>query len=331
MKLVSYKTEDIEHLGVFFNGHIYNLNSLNHVIPDNMQQFLEGGDALMDAALRVFSELSNQKITAKEELFFEILAPVPHPTSLRDAYAFRQHVSTARLNRNAEMIAEFDQFPVFYFSNHNAIYGSGVVPCMPDHFDKLDFELEIAVVLNKKGRNIKAAQADEYIAGYMIMNDLSARTLQLEEMKLNLGPAKGKDFATVLGPWLVTKDELVPYQVFTKEGHTGDSYKLEMKCFVNGIEVSKGNFEDMNWTFAEIIERVSYGCDVLPGDVIGSGTVGTGCFLELNGTGLRNNPNYEAQWLKPNDIIEMEITGLGRLSTTVVAEKSDFSILALKK
>jgi fumarylacetoacetate (FAA) hydrolase len=104
-----------------------------------------------------------------------------------------------------------------------------------------------------------------------------------------------------------------------------------MKCFVNGKEVSKGNFEDMNWTFAEIIERVSYGCDVLPGDVIGSGTVGTGCFLELNGTGLRNNPNYETQWLKPNDIIEMEITGLGRLSTTVVAESSDFSILALKK
>jgi fumarylacetoacetate (FAA) hydrolase len=331
MKLVSYKTEDQEHLGVFYNGHIYNLNSLNHVIPDNMHHFLEGGDALMEAALRAYKGLQENKDSAKEELFFEILAPVPHPSSCRDAYAFRQHVETARLNRNAEMIPEFDQFPVFYFTNHNAIYGPGVVPCMPDHFDKLDFELEIAVVLNKKGRNIKAADADEYIAGYMIMNDLSARTLQLEEMKLNLGPAKGKDFATVLGPWLVTKDELQKYRIITKEGQTGDSYNLEMKCFVNGLEVSKGNFGDMNWTFAEIIERISYGCDVLPGDVIGSGTVGTGCFLELNGTGLRNDSNFKPQWLKPNDIIEMEVTGLGLLSTTVIEEKSVFSILALKK
>ena len=331
MKLVSYKTEDIEHLGVFVNGHIYNLNSCNKLIPDNMNEFLLGGEPLMERAKQINKDIISGALMPKQEVFYQILAPVPHPTSCRDGYAFRQHVATARLNRNAEMIPEFDQFPVFYFTNHNSIYGTGVVPCMPDHFDKLDFELEIAVVLNKKGRNIKAADADEYIAGYMIMNDLSARTLQLEEMRLNLGPAKGKDFATVLGPWLVTKDELEQYRVFTKEGHTGDSYNLEMKCFVNGQEVSKGNLEDMNWTFAEIIERVSYGCDVLPGDVIGSGTVGTGCFLELNGTGLRNNPNYTPQWLKPNDIIEMEVTGLGRLSTTVVAEKSDFSILALKK
>ena len=202
---------------------------------------------------------------------------------------------------------------------------------MPDHFDKLDFELEVAVVLNKKGRNIKAADADSYIAGYMIMNDMSARTLQMEEMLLNLGPAKGKDFSTVIGPWLVTPDELEPYKIAPKAGHTGNNYKLTMKCHVNGKEVSNGNMGDMDWTFAEIIERCAYGCDVLPGDVIGSGTVGTGCFLELNGTGLLNDPKYQPQWLQPNDLVEMEVTGLGVLSNVIKKADSDFSILALKK
>jgi fumarylacetoacetate (FAA) hydrolase len=106
---------------------------------------------------------------------------------------------------------------------------------------------------------------------------------------------------------------------------------LEMRCWVNGVKVSHGNMAEMDWTFAEIIERCSYGADILPGDVIGSGTVGTGCFLELNGTGLFHDPNYTPQWLKEGDVVEMEITGLGRLKNTIVAEKSDFSILALKK
>ena len=331
MKLVSYKTEDREHLGVFINGHIYNLNSCDKLIPDNMNGFLWGGDELMERAQRINEKISSGKMQAKQELFFEMLAPVPHPTSCRDAYAFRQHVETARRNRNAEMIPEFDQYPVFYFTNHNAIQGAGEIECMPDHFQKLDFELEAAVVLNKKGRNIKAADADSFIAGYMIMNDMSARTLQAEEMKLNLGPAKGKDFSTVIGPWLVTPDELEPYKVAPKEGHTGNSYNLQMKCSVNGKEVSSGNMADMEWTFAEIIERCAYGCDVLPGDVIGSGTVGTGCFLELNGTGLLNDPNYKGQWLQPNDLVEMEITGLGMLGNIIKKAKSDFSILGLKR
>ena len=331
MKLVSYKTEDREHLGVFFNGHIYNLNSLNHVIPDNMNEFLWGGDALMEAAHRVHQDLKSGSVKAKEEVFFELLAPVPLPTSCRDGYAFRQHVAAARRNRKVDMIPEFDEYPIFYFTNHNAVQGPGEIRCMPDHFDKLDFELEVAVVLNKKGRNFTAQEADSFIAGYLIMNDMSARTLQMEEMKLNLGPAKGKDFSTVIGPWLVTPDELEPYKVPAKEGHIGNNYNLDMKCWVNGKEVSTGNTSSMDWTFAEIIERCAYGCDVLPGDVIGSGTVGTGCFLELNGTGLLNNPNYQSQWLQAGDVVEMEITGLGRLSNTIIKENTDFSILKLKK
>jgi fumarylacetoacetate (FAA) hydrolase len=331
MKLVSYKTEDREHLGIFVNGHIYNLHSCDKLIPDNMNAFLAEGDELMEHAQRVHQAISSGTLEAREELFFELIAPVPHPTSCRDAYAFRQHVETSRRNRKVPMIPEFDQYPVFYFTNHNAIQGPGEIACMPDHFDKLDFELEVAIVINKKGRNIKAIDADSYIAGYMIMNDMSARTLQMEEMLLNLGPAKGKDFSTVIGPWLVTPDELEPYKTDAKPGHTGNAYNLQMKCHVNGTKVSEGNFADMDWTFAEIIERCSYGCDLLPGDVIGSGTVGTGCFLELNGTGLVNDPDYPLQWLQPGDLIEMDVTGLGMLGNVITKVESEWSILGLKK
>jgi fumarylacetoacetate (FAA) hydrolase len=261
----------------------------------------------------------------------QVLAPVPYPPSCRDGYAFRQHVAAARRNRKVPMIPEFDQYPIFYFTNHHSIQGPGDVRCMPDHFSRLDFELEVAIVISRPGRNIRAAEADDYIAGLMIMNDMSARTLQMEEMLLNLGPAKGKDFSTVTGPWLVTMDELEAFEVPCKEGHTGKSWNLRMQCRVNGVTVSDGNLADMDWTFAEIIERASYGVDLLPGDVIGSGTVGTGCFLELNGTGKLNNPDYTEQWLQENDVVELEVGGLGILSNTIVREDSDFSILGGKK
>ena len=150
-------------------------------------------------------------------------------------------------------------------------------------------------------------------------------------MLLNLGPAKGKDFSTVIGPWLVTPDELEKYKIAPKENHTGNNYNLKMSCIVNGVEVSSGNMGDMDWTFAEIIERCAYGVDIFPGDVIGSGTVGTGCFLELNGTGKLNYPNYAVQWLQEGDVVEMTVDGLGCLSNSIRKVDSDFSILDLKK
>jgi fumarylacetoacetate (FAA) hydrolase len=202
---------------------------------------------------------------------------------------------------------------------------------MPDHLNKLDFELEVAIVICRHGRNIPAEEADGYIGGLMIMNDISARTLQMEEMLLNLGPAKGKDFSTVIGPWLVTLDELQQFEIPAKENHTGKAWNLPMKCWVNGVQVSEGNVGTMDWTFAEIIERASYGVNLYGGDVIGSGTVGTGCFLELNGTGKLSDPNYVEQWLLPGDVVEMEIEGLGRLSNTIVEEDTEWSILKLKK
>jgi fumarylacetoacetate (FAA) hydrolase len=165
----------------------------------------------------------------------------------------------------------------------------------------------------------------------MIMNDMSARVLQMEEMKLNLGPAKGKDFATAIGPMLVTVDELEEYKISAKPNHTGNNFNLGMKCWVNEKLVSEGNMGDMDWTFAEIIERASYGVDLYPGDIIGSGTVGTGCFLELNGTAKLKDPNFPEQWLIAGDVVEMEIDGLGKLTNTIVADESDWSILKRKK
>ena len=334
MKLVTYLKDGHDHLGIVVDGSIYALDSLHNDIPNTMAMFLNFWDELLPMARAVEQKIKDglvRNIMAESLADAEIFAPVPTPTSCRDAYAFRQHVAAARRNRKVDMIPEYDQYPIFYFTNHNSIQGPGDIVCMPDHFKKLDFELEAAIVICKPGRNIKAADADEYIGGLMIMNDMSARTLQMEEMLLNLGPAKGKDFATVIGPMLVTLDELEQYEVPCKENHTGKAWNLGMKCWVNGIQVSEGNLSDMDWTFAEIIERCSYGVNLMPGDVIGSGTVGTGCFLELNGTGKLNNPEYEEQWLQEGDVVEMEIDGLGKLSNTIVKDESDFSILALKK
>ncbi len=333
MKLVTYSKQGKEQLAFLVNGNLYDTNAANAALPATIMPLLQNWEALIDTARKTEDDIKNGKLNIEGIPYTGavIMAPVPNPTSCRDGYAFRQHVAAARRNRKVDMIAEFDQYPIFYFTNHNAIQGPGEIPCMPDHFQKLDFELEASVVLCKKGRNIKAEEADNYIAGYMIMNDMSARTLQMEEMLLNLGPAKGKDFSTVIGPMLVTPDELEAYKIPAKPGHVGANYNLGMKCWVNGVQVSQGNMGDMDWTFAEIIERCAYGADILPGDVIGSGTVGTGCFLELNGTGLLNDPNYKVQWLQPGDVVEMEIDGLGHLSNTIVAEKTDWSILKLKK
>ncbi len=334
MKLVTYLKDEQYQLAILVNDKLYDTDTLHPDLPVSMAMFLNYWDDVLPLAKACEQRIKADMVRNAYAVSYtnaHILAPVPHPTSCRDGYAFRQHVAAARRNRKVDMIAEFDQYPIFYFTNHNSIQGPGQIICMPDHFKKLDFELEAAIVINKPGRNITAAEADDYIGGLMIMNDMSARTLQMEEMLLNLGPAKGKDFSTVIGPMLVTLDELEQYEVPCKKNHTGKAWNLKMKCRVNGVQVSEGNVADMDWTFAEIIERCSYGVHVMPGDVIGSGTVGTGCFLELNGTGKLNEPDYKEQWLQEGDVVEMEIEGLGKLSNTIVKDESDFSILALKK
>jgi len=235
----------------------------------------------------------------------EIIAPLPCPNSFRDAYAFRQHVEAGRKNRGLEMIPEYDEFPVFYFSNHNSITGPGLVNVYEKHLEGLDFELEIAIVIGKEGINIKSSDANEYIFGYTIMNDWSARGLQMKEMKLNLGPAKGKDFATSIGPYITTVDGLESCKI------NNNKYDVPLSAHVNGIEVSKDNLKNMTWSFSDIIERTSYGTTLYPGDIIGSGTCGTGCFLEINGT------SDKKQWLKDGDVVEINAGILGKLSNKI--------------
>ena len=325
MKLLTYKTNNLEayQIGVLQNQLIYNLNnyfgdiSLVELIQiDNYQE-------------KIASFISNNDCLKHDFNDITILPTIPKPTSFRDAYAFREHVATARKNRGAEMIAEFDQFPVFYFSNHNAMVGDGQeIELMPDHFHRLDYELEFAILIGKGGKNILSKEAEKHIAGFCILNDLSARELQMEEMKLNLGPAKGKDFANILGPYLVTPDELESKSIYTP---FGKKYDLKMKCSVNGELLSEGNAKDMDWTFAEIIERASYGVELSPGDVIGSGTVGSGCLLELNGSNKALDPDYKEQWIKEGDKIEMQIERLGKITNKIVKSDSNHSLLKLKK
>lgn len=246
----------------------------------------------------------------------QILAPLPRPVSLRDGYAFRKHVEAARRNRGLPMIPEFDQFPVFYFSNALSVIGPGELRVGRRRLERLDFELEAFCVVGRTVTNPSISEADDAIFGYGVLNDFSARALQAEEMKLNLGPAKGKDFATAMGPWLVTKDELAASGRIVPTPR-GNLVRGAMTAEVNGTEVSRGDLSDMHWTFAEILQRAADGVTLEPGEVIGSGTVGTGCFLELNGPGGARD-----RWLLPGDSVSLTIEGLGTLTNDVVEDPS---------
>ena len=226
------------------------------------------------------------------------------PTTLRDAYAFEQHVKTASQNRGRGVPAEWYQFPVFYFTNPNSIFGPDDEIPYPHYTQALDYELEIAVVIGKAGMNIKPENAAEFIFGYTIFNDWSARDVQRAEMKVGLGPAKGKDFASSLGPVIVTREALAH-----KTADRPGVYDLTMTARVNGAEMSRGNLKDIFWSFGEIIARASDNVELQVGDVIGSGTVGTGCLLELT--------KAQGPWLKHGDIVELEIEEIGVLKNKV--------------
>jgi len=309
MKFLTFIHNDIPSLGILHknSSKIIDIHlSSKGELPNSMLNYLNNFD---DNNLKLNNILlNNEKITrALNEV--EIIAPLPNPVSFRDAYAFRQHVEAGRKNRGLEMIPEYDEFPVFYFSNHNSIFGPGNIIVQEKHMDQLDFEFEIAAVIGKKGKNIKKGEAYNYIAGFVIMNDWSARGQQLKEMKLNLGPAKGKDFATSIGPYLVTIDELKDHEI---SGNNGFRYNLEMKGYINDNLISVDNFKNISWTFSQIIERISYGVDIYPGDLIGSGTCATGCLLE------NNLSDANGKWLDDGDVVKLQVDSLGTLVNTVL-------------
>jgi fumarylacetoacetate (FAA) hydrolase len=236
-----------------------------------------------------------------------LLAPIPDPPTMRDFYAFEQHVKSARTKRGLGMIPEWYEIPTFYFTNTSEIYGHDHPVPYPVGSQELDFELEIACVIGQEGKDIPVEEADQYIAGYTIMNDWSARDSQRKDMKLNLGPGKGKDFATSLGPWLVTPDELA-------SRHTGhgasERYDMTMLARINGREISRGNFNQIYYSFPQMIAWASRNVRLRVGDILGSGTVGTGCILEL---GTEVHP-----WLQRDDVVELEIDGIGVLRNRIM-------------
>jgi len=231
-------------------------------------------------------------------------APIPRPPTLRDFYAFEQHVRTANQNRGRDVPENWYKFPVFYFTNPNPIFGPDEEVPYPRYTQELDYELEIAVVIGKSGVNLQPEDASKHIFGYTIFNDWSARDVQREEMQVRLGPAKGKDFASSLGPVIATAGEFGEEM----EGKPG-VYAAEMVARVNGEERSRGNFKDISWSFGQVLARASEAVMLYPGDVIGSGTVGTGCLLELT--------KAQGPWLQAGDVVELEIEGIGVLRNRV--------------
>ncbi|MFL5735447.1 MAG: fumarylacetoacetate hydrolase family protein [Chloroflexia bacterium] len=281
--------------------------------PMSMLELLDGGPDAMERVRGLVMEVATDEEGIWESSQsiddVELLAPIPFPRTIRDFYAFEQHVKTARALRGLEMIPEWYDHPVFYYSNPGAVYGPGAEVPYPRGSKEVDYELEIACVVGKPGRDIAADEANDYIAGYLIMNDWSARdTWRNFESKLSMGPAKSKDFANSLGPWLVTPDELED----RREGTGKDTrYNLAMAARVNGRELSRGNANTLTHTFADMIEWASTDVWLRPGDVLGSGTVGTGCILELR-------PENTGGWLKPGDEVELEIEKLGILKNKLV-------------
>ncbi|MFJ7725787.1 fumarylacetoacetate hydrolase family protein [Neobacillus sp. NPDC097160] len=308
MKFVTFEKEDgsISAGWLIDEEHVLDMfEASSGLLPNNLLDFLDHSKEYMKKVASL-TQVTCGKRGVYQLSEIHLKAPIPMPRSFRDFYAFEQHVKTARENRGLEMISEWYEIPVFYFSNHLAIKGPGEDIVLPNECERLDYELEIACIIGKEGRNIPEDEADDYIFGYCILNDWSARDLQRKEMKVGLGPAKGKDFSTSIGPWIVTKDELASLK-------RGKGFDLSMKARVNGKLLSEGNMKDIYYSFGEMIVRASQGVTLYPGEIIGSGTVGTGCILEL-GTEIH-------RWLEPGDQVELEIDHLGVLKNTIINGK----------
>jgi fumarylacetoacetate (FAA) hydrolase len=232
--------------------------------------------------------------------------PILRPPSLRDFYAFEGHVATMWRRRDADVPEAWYRLPIFYFSNTSEIRGPDEPVWAPRGSRELDYELEVVALVDTPARDLSEERAEEAIGGYTILNDWSARDLQRDETTVRLGPAKGKDFASSIGPWLVTPDELAPARA---AGATGPD--LAMTAEVNGVETSHGRWADAQFSFGQMLARASADVRLRPGDLIGSGTVGTGCLLEVRDETL-------GRYLEPGDVVTLRVERLGELRTPVV-------------
>ena len=276
-------------------------------IPNDLKTALEEWNNFFPILIEMQETVQNGDLSkfSNAESDLEILPPIINPPSFRDFYAFEQHVRAARKLRGLEMHPDWFKIAIFYFSNPNCCYGHGQEIPYPSDTTELDFELEFAIIIGNGGSDIKAEDAAEVIAGYTILNDWSSRNLQREEMPLSLGPAKGKDFASSFGPYMVTPDELE--DAWDNNGRL----HLRMTCHINGKLISDGNTNDLYHSFGNMIERASMNTKLMPGEYIGSGTVGTGCILELR-------PENTGGWVQKGDTVTLEVERLGKLENTIV-------------
>jgi fumarylacetoacetate (FAA) hydrolase len=308
VRFLNYATFDLSdrpRAGLWHEGRVY---SLAELLGDKPMEPIGRGnlEELPSWCERLSGDLQTQASRvasfSPDEILY--LPPVLPAASFRDFYAFEEHVRRARSRRGLEVPEQWYRFPVFYFSNHSAFLGHDAKFAVPPDGEWLDFELEVAAVLWRGGRDLSESEAETCIAGYSVLNDWSARKVQREEMAVGLGPAKGKDFASSLGPWLVTPDALADHR-------SGKGYDLQMSARVNGRELTRNNWNTIHYSFAEMIARASRGVELSPGDVFGSGTVGGGCILEIG-------PEEAGGWLQSGDIVELEIDELGSLSNAIL-------------
>ncbi|MFV8829473.1 fumarylacetoacetate hydrolase family protein [Alkalihalobacterium sp. APHAB7] len=302
MKLVTYRhaNGDLRSGWILGNGVADMQEVSKGQLPSNLLEFIKLNEEYLPLANEINRHLIEPSYNFDE---VQLTTPIPIPPSVRDFMAFEEHVVNATKRSKIKMSEAWYEIPAFYFTNHLVLKGPEEDVERPPTCRMLDYELEIACIIGKDGRDIKAEEADDYIFGYTILNDWSARDLQMKEMQIGLGPAKGKDFATSIGPYIITKDELEPYR-------SGDKFNLRMTAKVNGKLLSEGNAQTMYYTFGQMIERASAGVPLHCGEIFGSGTVGSGCILELG--------NEVHRWLEPGDKVELEIEHLGTLKNKII-------------
>jgi 2-keto-4-pentenoate hydratase/2-oxohepta-3-ene-1,7-dioic acid hydratase in catechol pathway len=301
VKWVTYQSgiDGALHAGVISDGAVYACRE-----RESLVEMLAGGQE------RLLAEAESAYTDPMEVVDLRrawLVAPVPIPPSIRDFMAFEGHVvsAMAALGRTVDPI--WYELPLFYFSNPAAVKAPTEAIAISPGSTEFDFELEVAAVIGRSGSDIRVEDAERHIAGYVLFCDWSARDLQDQAMPQGLGPVKGKDGATSLGPWIVTPDEL-------EQIRAGRAFDLTMTASVNGKRYSTGNLRDLYWSFAEMVAYASRGTTLVPGDLLGSGTVATGCILELS----RTHGSDAYPWLRAGDEVTLEVQCMGSVRAEIL-------------
>jgi 2-keto-4-pentenoate hydratase/2-oxohepta-3-ene-1,7-dioic acid hydratase in catechol pathway len=317
MKLITFQNKAGEsRIGWLQGEKVVDMNLASEKLPTNMLNFIDNSEeyfAIINDLGEVEAHYSLEEV--------KLLAPLPNPRSIRDYIGFEMHMLNASKSFGHTVGAAWYEMPIFYFTNHHNVFGPNDEIKRPIKETKLDIELEIACIIGKKGSDIKMEEAKDYIFGYTIFNDWTARAIQKVEMTIPLGPHKGKDFANAFGPCIVTANEFEQYEVPFSESYFDSPLKVptvqdarfdvKMTSRINGKTICEGNYKTVHYTFGQMLERASEnGVNIMPGDILGSGTVGWGSLIENNFTVHRP--------LEPGDVVELEIEGIGVLRNKVI-------------